>query len=54
VNTTISSAVIGFITRPLPVEKPDHLVSLLWGSEKDPEVWGDVSYPSYVDLRDSR
>jgi len=52
VNTAILSTVNGFILRPLPVERPDELVAPFWGSKKDAEVWGDVSYPNYIDLRD--
>jgi len=51
-NTAILSAVNGFILRPLPVDKPDELVAPLWGSKKDAEVWGGLSYHNYVDLRD--
>jgi predicted permease len=51
-NTTILSTVNGFILRPLPVEKPDELVAPFWGSKKDAEVWGGLSYANYVDLRE--
>ncbi len=52
VNTAILSTVNGFILRPLPVEKPGELVSPFWGNKKDTRVWGDFSYPNYIDLRD--
>ncbi len=51
VNTAILSTVNGFILRPLPVEKPDELAAVYWGKKSDPQVWGDFSYPNYVDLR---
>lgn len=51
-NTAILSTVNGFIVRPLPVEKPDELLVPFWGSKKDAEVWGGVSYANYVDLRE--
>jgi predicted permease len=51
-NTAILSTVNGFILRPLPVEKPDELVAPFWGSKKDTEVWGGLSYANYVDLRE--
>jgi macrolide transport system ATP-binding/permease protein len=52
VNTAILSAVNGFVLRPLPVEKPAELVAPYWGSKKDTQVWGEFSYPNYVDLRE--
>jgi predicted permease len=52
VNTAILSAVNGFVLRPLPVERPAELVAPYWGSKKDAQVWGEFSYPNYVDLRD--
>jgi predicted permease len=51
VNTAILSAVNGFVLRPLPVEKPDELVVAYWGKKAATRVWGDFSYPNYVDLR---
>src|SRR5499433_3953069 len=39
VNTSILSAVNGFVLRPLPVEKPEELVSLNQGRKMDAEVW---------------
>src|SRR5215475_3417046 len=51
-NTAILSTVNGLILRPLPVEKPDELVAPFWGSKKDAEVWGGLSYANYVDLRE--
>src|SRR5437588_3933702 len=52
VNTAILSAVNGFVLRPLPVEKPAELMAPYWGSKKDSQVWGEFSYPNYVDLRE--
>jgi macrolide transport system ATP-binding/permease protein len=52
VNTAILSAVNGFVLRPLPVENPTELVAPYWGSKKDAQVWGEFSYPNYVDLRE--
>lgn len=51
VNTAILSAVNGFVLRPLPVEKPEELVSPYWGKKKDARVWERFSYANYVDLR---
>src|SRR5262245_6895227 len=52
VNTSILSAVNGFVLRPLPVEKPAELVASYWGRKMDTQVWGNISYPNYVDLRE--
>jgi predicted permease len=52
VNTAILSAVNGFVLRPLPVEKPEELMAPYWGSKKDAQVWGEFSYPNYIDLRE--
>lgn len=52
VNTAILSAVNGFILRPLPVENPEELVAPYWGRKADTQVWGDFSYPNYMDLRE--
>lgn len=52
VNTAILSTVNGFILRPLPIEKPAELVAPFWGGKQSTTVWGDFSYPNYVDLRD--
>src|SRR5215470_16647527 len=50
VNTAILSIVNGFVLRPLPIEKPAELVALYWGRKMDTQVWGNFSYPNYVDL----
>jgi len=52
VNTTILSVVNGFVLRPLPVEKPAELVAPYWGRKMAAQVWGEFSYPNYVDLRE--
>jgi macrolide transport system ATP-binding/permease protein len=52
VNTAILSAVNGFVMRPLPADKPEELVAPYWGRKMDAHVWGDFSYPNYVDLRE--
>ncbi|HJQ26942.1 MAG TPA: ABC transporter permease [Blastocatellia bacterium] len=52
VNTAILSAVNGFVLRPLPVEKGAELIAPYWGKKIDREVWGEFSYPNYVDLRE--
>jgi len=52
VNTSILSAVNGFVLRPLPVEKPAELMASYWGRKMDRQVWGNFSYPNYVDLRE--
>jgi putative ABC transport system permease protein len=52
VNTAILSAVNGFVLRPLPVEKPEQLIVSYWGRKADARVWGNFSYPNYVDLRE--
>jgi predicted permease len=51
VNTAILSAVNGFVLRPLAVDKPTELIAPYWGSKKDAQVWGEFSYPNYMDLR---
>jgi predicted permease len=51
VNTSIFSLVNAAILRPLPVDRPDRLVSL----RATPKNGGDsfnLSYPSYLDIRD--
>jgi putative ABC transport system permease protein len=50
VNTAILSTVNGLVLRPLPVEEPEELVAPQWGRMTDAEVWGDFSYPNYLDL----
>ena len=52
VNTAILSIVNGFVLRPLPVENPEELVAPYWGRKTDAHVWGEFSYPNYLDLRD--
>jgi predicted permease len=52
VNTAILSAVNGFVLRPLPVDKPEELLELYLGRKTDAQVWGEFSYPNYVDLRE--
>src|SRR5215470_13995633 len=52
VNTAILSAVNGAVLRPLPVERPMELVAPYWGKKMDTRVWGNFSYPNYVDLRE--
>src|SRR5438045_4531448 len=49
VNTAILSAVNGFVLRPLAVEKPEELIAPYWGSKKDAQVWGELSYQNYMD-----
>jgi putative ABC transport system permease protein len=52
VNTAVLSTINGFILRPLPVPKPEELVAPFWGSNKNLEIWGNVSYANYLDLRE--
>ncbi|HEX8685362.1 MAG TPA: ABC transporter permease, partial [Pyrinomonadaceae bacterium] len=52
VNTAILSVVNGFVLRPLPVERPDELMSVYRGRKADAQVWGEFSYPNYTELRD--
>jgi predicted permease len=52
VNTSILSAMNGFVLRPLSVEKPEELRSVFWGRKSDPDVWGRFSYPNYEYVRD--
>jgi putative ABC transport system permease protein len=52
VNTSILSAVNGFVLRPLSVEKAAELVAPQWGRKTDTRVWGEFSYANYVDLRE--
>jgi putative ABC transport system permease protein len=51
-NTAIFSLVNTVLLRPLPIEKPERLVSLNYGSEKDGGAGPTVSYLNYRDLRD--
>ncbi|MFN0121240.1 MAG: ABC transporter permease [Blastocatellia bacterium] len=52
VNTAILSVVNGFVLRPLPIEKPAELVIAHWGGNRDTQVWGRISWPNYMDLRE--
>jgi macrolide transport system ATP-binding/permease protein len=52
VNTAIVSAVNGFILRPLAADKPAELIAAHWGRKTDAQVWGEFSYPNFVDLRE--
>ncbi|HEX8176927.1 MAG TPA: ABC transporter permease [Pyrinomonadaceae bacterium] len=52
VNTAILSAVNGFVLRPLPVDKPEELVSPYRGRKTDARVWDRFSYPNFLDLRE--
>src|SRR5262245_393867 len=52
VNTAILSTINGFILRALKVPCAYELVQAYWGSKKDAEVYGAISYANYVDLRD--
>ncbi len=53
VNTAILSAVNGFVLRPLPVvDNASELMSPYWGKKSDADVWGEFSYPNFVDLRE--
>jgi predicted permease len=52
VNTAILSVLNGMVLRPLPVERPEGLVSPYWGRRTEARVWGEFSYPNYQDLRD--
>ena len=51
VNTAALSAMNGMILRPLPVDNPTDLLTPHWGSQRDASVWGEFSYPNYLDLR---
>src|SRR5205085_8693648 len=50
-NTAIFSVVNSVFLRPLPVERPDQLVSLF--PNKGGSTFLSFSYPNYVDLRDN-
>jgi putative ABC transport system permease protein len=52
VNTAILSTVNAFIIRPLASPHPEELARPFMGGTADPEVWGNFSYPNYLDLRD--
>jgi predicted permease len=52
VNTAALSIVNGAVLRPLPVENPNELITPHWGRKSDAHVWGEFSYPNYLDLRD--
>src|SRR5262249_57577206 len=51
-NTVIFSVMNGFVLRPVPVEKPAELMAPHWGRKMDLQVFGEFSYPNYVDLRE--
>jgi putative ABC transport system permease protein len=51
-NTVILSTVNAFVIRPLPVTHPEELVWRFMGRSAASEVWGNFSYPNYIDLRD--
>lgn len=50
VNTVIFSLIHAVLLRPLPVEEPERLVALKWGTREYP--YGPFSYPLYSELRD--
>ncbi|MBO0722729.1 MAG: ABC transporter permease, partial [Blastocatellia bacterium] len=52
VNTVILSTMNGFLLRGLSVEKPEELYFVFWGKKSDSQVWGNFSYPNYIDVRD--
>ncbi len=53
VNTSILSVLNGMVLRPLPaVERPEELVTPFWGRRAEARVWGEFSYPNYLDLRE--
>jgi predicted permease len=49
-NTTIFSLINALLLRPLPVEKPEDLVSIYGRTEQIP--FASLSYPDYADYRD--
>lgn len=51
-NTAIFSLVNVFLLRPLPVERPQELVSCFNKNTKNPNSYRAFSYPNYTDLRD--
>lgn len=52
VNTTIFSGINAFILRTLPIEKPDEVVSIFFGSSREQRVFNEFTYPDYVELRE--
>ena len=52
VNAAVLSAVNGMVLRPLSVDRPLELITPQWGSKNEAHVWGEFSYPNYLDLRD--
>src|ERR1041384_7982169 len=51
-NTAIFSLVNTVLLRPLPIEKPERLVSLNGVSEKGENTFPTLSYLNYRDIRD--
>ncbi|MBI4474549.1 MAG: ABC transporter permease [Acidobacteria bacterium] len=50
-NSTMFSVVNGLLLRPLPVARPDEVLTI---APKDPDnAFGDISYPDYLDFRDN-
>jgi predicted permease len=51
VSTSVFSAVNVLLLRPLAVKDPQQLSAVFFGPADTPRVWGNFSYPDYVDLR---
>jgi predicted permease len=51
VNSAVFGAANFFLMRSLPVAHPENLVSIYMGPRAEQRVWGDLSYPDYLDLR---
>ncbi|HSN87123.1 MAG TPA: permease, partial [Thermoanaerobaculia bacterium] len=49
-NSVLFSIFNTLLLEPLPVEKPEELVSVFTSDPSDP--WGATSYADYTDLRD--
>jgi predicted permease len=51
VNSAVFSAANLFLMRGLPVAHPESLVAVSMGPKDQPRVWGQVSYPDYLAMR---
>ena len=54
VNSALFSIANLFVLRPLPVAEPERLVAVLMGPRAEPRVWGGLSYPDYLAVKDEK
>jgi predicted permease len=51
-STVVFSVVNGILLRPIAAERPDDLARVVFARQDSPEMYGDLSWPNYADLRD--